>query len=236
VEDQLRNHVDALLWANPPSGLRQVEGVLRLVLPAIGRTPVAFLAPLPDESLVLAVQQGFFAAEAFEALFEVRYHRYFHRWCLRWHVQPHDADDVWQDLLLHLRRRGLERYCPQGTPTNFRRWLYTAALNRWRSLLRKAKRQQPLDAGPEPSANGHAPDELAGAAELERRLDAAVAALAEPERSVVRAYLAGRSPQETADALRLPLERVYARLHSARNRLERALGLSPRNPVEERLS
>jgi RNA polymerase sigma factor (sigma-70 family) len=233
VEDELRSYVEGLLWPDPPLDLQHVARLLGIVLPGIGKSAVEFLGKMSDETLVLAIQQGFFAAEAFEALFEPRYHDYFQRWCVRWHVQPQDADDLWQDLLMYLRRRGLTLYQPRGTATNFRRWLYTAALRRWRGLLRKAKRQQQLGTCPEPSSNGHAPEELAGAAELEERLQAAIDALDEPERSVVRAHLAGSSPQATADALQLPLPRVYARLHSARNRIERALGLDPRNPGEE---
>src|SRR5437867_263567 len=56
-----------------------------------------------------------------------------HRWCLRWRLQPADADDVTQIVLLKVARRMKEFvYDPS---LSFRAWLRKVAFHAWQDFL-----------------------------------------------------------------------------------------------------
>ncbi|WP_439627817.1 RNA polymerase sigma factor [Gemmata sp.] len=67
-----------------------------------------------------------------------RYGRMIFRWCRGWNLQPADAEDVTQGVLLQLARqmRGF-RYDPDG---RFRAWLRTVAYRAWVRFLETRKR------------------------------------------------------------------------------------------------
>lgn len=66
-----------------------------------------------------------------------------HRWASRQQLQPNDADDVIQDLMLLLHRKLPEfRYDPAQS---FRAWLRTVFLNKCREIARR--RQLPTSTG-----------------------------------------------------------------------------------------
>jgi RNA polymerase sigma-70 factor (ECF subfamily) len=68
-----------------------------------------------------------------------RYGAQIHGWCQRWGLQPADAQDVTQDILLELARQmGNFRYDPAGS---FRAWLKTVAYRTWCKFL--DRRRQP---------------------------------------------------------------------------------------------
>jgi RNA polymerase sigma-70 factor (ECF subfamily) len=59
-------------------------------------------------------------------------------WCARWGLQPSDAQDVTQNILLELARQmGGFRYDPSGS---FRGWLKTVAYRAWVKFVEARKR------------------------------------------------------------------------------------------------
>ena len=133
------------------------------------------------------------------------------------------AEEIAQEVMVTLWRRAA-RFDPDraGAAT----WIFTIARNRRIDGLRRAGRRDgqtgaPL-VDPEPAASAEA--DLAGA-ERDARVRAAVAALSEDQRSVVRlAFFAGLTQTEIATRLALPLGTVKSRLRLAFDRLRRELG------------
>jgi RNA polymerase sigma-70 factor (ECF subfamily) len=78
------------------------------------------------------------ADEAAWGKFVDRYGRLVYGWCRKWGLQPADAEDVTQSVLLELARqmRSFE-YDPAG---RFRGWLKTVAARAWRRFLESRQR------------------------------------------------------------------------------------------------
>lgn len=73
-----------------------------------------------------------------------RYGPQVHGWCQRWGLQPADAQDVTQQVLLELARQMAGfRYDPQGS---FRGWLKTVAYRAWCKFV-EARRRPGLGTG-----------------------------------------------------------------------------------------
>lgn len=71
--------------------------------------------------------------------FEHRYSAQIQRWCRRWGMQPSDADDLTQDVLLALSKQMHKfQYDPNG---RFRAWLKTIAYRTWADFLTQQKRR-----------------------------------------------------------------------------------------------
>jgi RNA polymerase sigma-70 factor (ECF subfamily) len=67
-----------------------------------------------------------------------RYGGMIYQWCRRWGLQPADAEDVAQNVLLDLARQMRTFvYDPQGS---FRRWLKTVAYRSWCHLIEDYQR------------------------------------------------------------------------------------------------
>ena len=133
------------------------------------------------------------------------------------------AEEIAQEVMVTLWRRAA-RFEPDraGAAT----WIFTIARNRRIDGLRRAGRaaaagSEPM-IDPEPAASAEAG--MAGA-DRDARVRAAVAALSEDQRAVVRlAFFSGLSQSEIAARLGLPLGTVKSRLRLAFDRLRRELG------------
>ena len=146
------------------------------------------------------------------------------RVCLRITRDRDEAADVTQKVLVTLWQQGHE-----VAPDKLRAWTARVARNAsLDALRRKSVRPAPaVDALPERSAPDLLPDAHTEASELRRHLDAAVARLDEPYRSiVVLREVEGLPYAEIADALGLPLNTLKVYLHRARKRLRTSLRAS----------
>ena len=147
-----------------------------------------------------------------------------YRVCLRVTGDRDDAADATQRVLVKLWQHG-----PEIPPASRRAWTARVARNAALDLLRR-RAARPAAAGDAVIAladGDDAPDALAESSELRRHLDAAVASLDEPYRSiVVLREVEGLAYAEIADALDLPLNTLKVYLHRARKRLRAALRAS----------
>jgi RNA polymerase sigma-70 factor (ECF subfamily) len=76
-----------------------------------------------------------------------RYGPLIYRWCRRWGLQPADAEDVAQNVLLDLARQMRTFvYDPQGS---FRSWLKTVAYRSWRHLIEAHQKPGRVSRNPE---------------------------------------------------------------------------------------
>lgn len=71
--------------------------------------------------------------------FESRYGRMIREWCRRWGLQPLDAEDVAQDVMVQLARQmAAFQYDPAG---KFRGWLKTVAYRAWCDFLASRRKR-----------------------------------------------------------------------------------------------
>jgi RNA polymerase sigma-70 factor (ECF subfamily) len=142
------------------------------------------------------------------------------------HMVGHEADaqDLAQEAFV--RAYGaMDRFRP-GAP--FEPWLYAIAANLCRSHLRRARRRpfslEVLGESGDPPAPDGDPSAVVEEREERCRLFAAIQALAVDQRLViVLRHLRGRSYQEIAAILRLPVSTVEHRLRAARKQLRKKL-------------
>jgi RNA polymerase sigma-70 factor (ECF subfamily) len=132
-----------------------------------------------------------------------------------------EAADATQDVLVRLWQKG--RDVPEAQRTA---WVLRVTRNVCLDLLRarRVRSAAALDDVAEPAAPDPTPDARAEAADLRPHLDAALAGLGEPIRSiVVLREVEGYAYSEIAEALELPLTTVKVYLHRGRQRLRDAL-------------
>jgi len=159
---------------------------------------------------------------AYRGLVE-RYQRQVYSLAMRMLRVPEDAEDVTQETFVRMFR-ALERYDPTRP---FTAWLFTIAARLSIDHIRRRRlktislfRQEPgseeehlLDV----ADPGFGPEEIAERNEEERRAEALIGSLPEHYRIVVMLrHQQGLSYEEIAEALRLPLGTVKARIHRAR--------------------
>lgn len=135
-----------------------------------------------------------------------------------------DAEDVAQEALLKAYRN-FERL---RDPARFRGWLvriaFRMALDRWRSLKRREKRETQGEQ-PEHRAAGPTAEELAVSSEFQTRLERAMEELPEKFRLVVLLVgIQGYTLEEVSGMLGIPMGTVKSRLFFARKRLAEKLG------------
>ncbi|MFO0661561.1 MAG: sigma-70 family RNA polymerase sigma factor [Polyangiaceae bacterium] len=140
-----------------------------------------------------------------------------------------DLDDVLQEVFVVVHRK-IEQFdgrCKVET------WLFGIAF-RVAADHRRARgrrRETAVDELPE-VPTPHGPEHLAQSAELQRWLMQALDKLDDEKRAVFVLYeLEGMSMNDVADAVSVPLQTAYSRLHSARDTvrktIERAYGGAP---------
>jgi RNA polymerase sigma factor (sigma-70 family) len=227
---KLAEWLEAQIWEGSDREIQLLSKRLAARLAGTGLSARDVLGELSDEGLVVSVQRGFLLGEAFEVLLEERYRVSVFRWCRRWRMAEPDAEDLWSELLVKFLRTRFGSYRPRESRDNFRAWLWTAAHHHWVQELRR-KRAGPLDERFQPSTNGHSALELAAGAELERRLEAALAELPADQAHVLRETMDGRSAGELAEELGRSRQAVFMLLFRARRHLERALHLTPPEPA-----
>jgi RNA polymerase sigma-70 factor (ECF subfamily) len=119
-------------------------------------------------------------------------------------------------------------------------WLYAVARNLWRNQARRDRRrrdllsrfQRPHEADGAPALDRAAPDPAAADS---GGLRTALSSLSEGDQEILRlAAWDGLTPGELATVLGCSPAAARTRLHRARARLARRLGLNPRHPAPSR--
>jgi RNA polymerase sigma-70 factor (ECF subfamily) len=184
---------------------------------------------MTDEDLLTAIAKQ--DADAFGEFFK-RFEPEMIRHLTRIVRDTATADDITQDVSYRVWERS-GQWSGRGSA---RGWLLTIATNLALNHLRtvKRRREQPLDPGPDPYAEGdetQAPswmideaaigaDEQYETAERRQLLDGLVDELPEDKREVLRlVYDAEMDVRDVADHLGIPEGTVKSRMHHARRRL-----------------
>jgi RNA polymerase sigma-70 factor (ECF subfamily) len=141
---------------------------------------------------------------------------------------PTEAEDLVQDVFLHLWRRA-ELF--DGDRGQFVGWLVSLARNRAIDRLRarrtreKKSDEYEVEVAAGPAAHGVDPNETAYAGELRGAVTRALALLPEPQRTALEmAYFGGLSHTEIAERLSAPLGTVKARIRQGMIRMRDLLG------------
>ena len=151
----------------------------------------------------------------------VRYQRPLYNaafWVLR---SAEDANDIAQIVFLKVAEQ-LDEYDPQY---KFFSWIYRIAVNESLNLLRRNRREEALDDDVElPGPERNNPESQFGAAELSRRIQAALMKLPTNDRIVISLrHFSECSYQEIGQILELDEKTVKSRLYEARHRLRDVL-------------
>jgi RNA polymerase sigma factor (sigma-70 family) len=196
------------------------------------RVPLARtrLQRLDDERLAELAGTG--DERAFEVLYD-RHHRALLGFCRHLLGSRDEAEDALQQTFLRAHRALLVH----GPPEDLRPWLFTIARNRCKTLLAARRQDAPGDDEVEPSTEGLGSD-------VERRADlrallADLGRLPEDQRSaLVLAELADMPHTEIAAVIGVPVGKVKALVHQARNRLiaEREARETPCEEIREQLA
>jgi RNA polymerase sigma factor (sigma-70 family) len=161
---------------------------------------------------------------AFEAIYEAYRPRLF-----GFLVRLSRRRDVAEDLLEETWLRLVTRSATLTDDARLGPWLFTVARNLYFSWRRSravdASRTSELDpAWPAPE-RGNSPFEAAARAELERRLEAALARLSLRDRELLLLVgVEGLTPSEAAEVCGVPAVTLRARLHRAREKLAGEMG------------
>jgi RNA polymerase sigma-70 factor (ECF subfamily) len=158
-----------------------------------------------------------------------RYRGRIHAWCREWGLQPADADDVTQIVLVKLTDKLREfHYDPAGS---FRAWLRTVTQHAWSDFLRL----QPRTAGSGDSHVWRQLDSVEARADLEQRLADAfdqellgVAMLRVRRRVAAQTWeafrltaLEGRPGVTAAKELGMPVAHVFVAKHRVQKLLRK---------------
>ncbi len=139
--------------------------------------------------------------------------------------------DVAEDLLEETWLRLVSRAVTLTDDARLAPWLFAVARNLYRSWRRSravdAARTSELDPSWPAAERGDSPFEAAATAELERRVEGALARLSLADRELLRLVgVEGLTPGEAAGVCGLPAVTVRARLHRARQKLAAQMGTS----------
>jgi RNA polymerase sigma factor (sigma-70 family) len=211
--------LEALLWSTPAPLPASASPPLGAQLG--GQIKESLLREISDEALALAIQNGIWADQAFQELFGHRAMRYFYKWFIQWCVEFHLAQDLAQELILRFWRNGLATY---QASCSFAAYLRQAA---WNLLQEKRRKRSPTIVPNESLESGDSapgPLEEAVGNELRQRVLAAAGKLSAKHAEVIRRFLDGEKPGETAQALHCGIGRVYRMMFQARRRIEADLG------------
>ncbi len=168
-----------------------------------------------DDWLIGKARSG--DVDAYEVL--VRRHRTrIYRIALRMLSDPHDAEDVAQDVVIQLWT-ALAGFAGESS---FTTWLYRIVVNRCLTTVRRRKPTRPILESDTPVEAGA--DEQVLARDRARAVKAAVAALPDDQRAVLVLHqFEGLTYQEVATILHLSEPTVRGRLHRARRSLTESL-------------
>lgn len=151
------------------------------------------------------------------------YGRFLYTLCFRLTADPQDAEDLVQETLLRVRR-GLLTY----QPGSMEGWLTRIATNCFIDQARRRRRRPEVPLGEDADRNlpgTPSAYEVLLASSISADVQAALMALPVEYRvPVVLCDVAGRSYEEIAETLGVPLGTVRSRIHRGRSLLRRALG------------
>jgi len=167
-----------------------------------------------DQDLVAQARAG--DESAVRALVE-RYQRPVYSLVRRLVGDPQRAEELAQDAFVKALR-ALDRYDPER---RFASWLFKIAANTALDELRR-RRAAPIEEPlPETATAPTSPEAGAAASELRAHLEAALARLRPEYRAVVLLrHVEGRSQEEIAEILGVPVGTVKTHLHRARRQLQ----------------
>jgi RNA polymerase sigma factor (sigma-70 family) len=152
------------------------------------------------------------------ARFVDRYGRKIYRWCLRWNLQPADAEDVTQIVLLKLAQK-MQTF-NYDRSKSFRAWLKTVTHNAWQDYVASVRpgQQGAADSYSEQLLqNVSAPEDLDSFLDQEHRetlLDEAKARVkARVEEKTWNAFqllaYEGKSGKDAAEILEMPITAAF---------------------------
>ena len=172
-----------------------------------------------DRALLTRVRGG--DREAFTALV-VRYQRPIYNAALAILRRAEDASDVTQTVFLRIIERG-DGYDPQYKLFS---WLYRIAVNESLDLLRRSRRESPLDDDIDlPDLDGRGPEALLSEAQMTTRIRRSVMSMSVNDRVVLTLrHFSDCSYEQIAEILDLDEKTVKSRLFDARRRLRGLLG------------
>jgi RNA polymerase sigma-70 factor (ECF subfamily) len=168
-----------------------------------------------DRQLVERCRQG--DEEAFEVIVDC-YQR--PAWSVAYRItgNPDDAADVVQSVFLKILEK-LDAYDPRHKLFS---WIYRITVNESLNLVRRRRRDVPLEA--ENPVSGDDPARAALQADRQDRLQAALMSLKSGDRAVlVLRHVEGLSYEEISGVLEIPESLVKSRLFTARHKLRRVL-------------
>ena len=178
-----------------------------------------------DSALMVRVRQR--DTTALRALYD-RHSSMVHGLGLRILRDPAEAEDLVQDVFLHLWRRA-ELF--DGDRGQFVGWLVSLTRNRAIDRLRARRTRErkgdeyEAEVAAAPAPRGADPNETAYVAELREAVARALTDLPEPQRTALElAYFGGFSHSEIAERLAAPLGTVKARIRQGMIRLRDLLG------------
>jgi RNA polymerase sigma-70 factor (ECF subfamily) len=172
-----------------------------------------------DRALLARFRAG--DREAFTALV-VRYQRPIYNAALAILRRAEDASDVTQTVFLRIVERG-DGYDPQYKLFS---WLYRIAVNESLDLLRRGRREAPLDDEIDlPDLDGHGPEALLSEMQMNARIRRSVMSMSVNDRVVLTLrHFSDCSYEQIAEILDLDEKTVKSRLVDARRRLRGLLG------------
>jgi len=165
-----------------------------------------------DDMLLTRIAAG--DRDAFAAAF-MRYAPRVKSYLLRLGAPGAIAEDLAQDAMLSVWRRAASY---DSTKAKASTWIFVIARNAWIDKLRREKVELAYrETSPvSEESEDEAPDEAAMRTQTEEQVSAALAALSDEQRQVVRlSFFEDMPHSEIADALKLPLGTVKSRLRLA---------------------
>jgi RNA polymerase sigma-70 factor (ECF subfamily) len=182
-------------------------------------------APIPDEQLVIASQQG--DIEAFETLV-LRYQRQIFSLIYQMTRNVEVVEDIGQDVFI----AAFKAIKDFKAKSSFFTWLYRIAINHCKNYLTASTRAQDIEQRYQREQNPEEflenqerdPQSMLLAKEFVEQMEDAIMSLPEEQRIVLRlCEFEGLSYQEIADVLECPIGTVRSRLSRARTTLQETL-------------
>lgn len=147
----------------------------------------------------------------------------------RWTLSQHDAEDLVQDVLVHLATRVAEMEQVEA----LKPWLLRVLYHRYVDLYRRNKASPITEVAPAPVDTDEAADPLDNhpdahdsfrQLEFRQSIEHALLALEAEQRDVVLLHdLEGYTGEEVAEIMNTSIGTVKSRLHRAREKLKRIL-------------